>query len=194
MHGHEKSDPAVVVLKPANKAGEPGAERVERRAGAEGNADQHSTLRAQNRERVTQALDRGSLPPDLIRWARRKAEEEGTVHCAAPPRQRRYTAGSVLRAEARCRPWCGWRDVDGLRGGPRAKARGFARSGPSGSVSAATVPPDVYTEGGWPRAAAGDRCPGRQGRPGRDCHGAECDLRGRLPRVLVWVPTGSRPA
>ncbi len=33
-------------------------ERVERRAGAEGNTDQHSTLRAQNRERVTQALDR----------------------------------------------------------------------------------------------------------------------------------------
>ena len=31
---------------------------MERRAGAEGNADQHSTLRAQNRERVTQALDR----------------------------------------------------------------------------------------------------------------------------------------
>src|ERR1017187_3725019 len=58
MHGHEKSDPAVVVLKPANKAGEPGAERGERRAGAEGNADQHSTLRAQNRERVAQALDR----------------------------------------------------------------------------------------------------------------------------------------
>jgi RNA-directed DNA polymerase len=58
MHGHEKSDPAAVVLKPANKAGEPAAERVERRAGAEGNADQHSTLRAQNRERVTQALDR----------------------------------------------------------------------------------------------------------------------------------------
>ncbi len=33
-------------------------ERVERRAGTEGNTDQHSTLRAQNRERVTQALDR----------------------------------------------------------------------------------------------------------------------------------------
>ena len=32
MHGHEKSDPAVVASKPANKAGEPGAERVERRA------------------------------------------------------------------------------------------------------------------------------------------------------------------
>jgi RNA-directed DNA polymerase len=58
MHGHEKSDPAVVVSKPANKAGEPAAERVERRAGTEGNADQRSTRRAQNRERVTQALDR----------------------------------------------------------------------------------------------------------------------------------------
>jgi group II intron reverse transcriptase/maturase len=46
------------VLKPANKAGEPAAEQVERRAGAEGNADQRSTLRALNRERVTQALDR----------------------------------------------------------------------------------------------------------------------------------------
>jgi len=58
MHGHEKSDPAVVAPKPANKAGEPGAERVERRAGAEGNAEQRSTHRAQNRERVTQALGR----------------------------------------------------------------------------------------------------------------------------------------
>jgi RNA-directed DNA polymerase len=58
MHGHEKSDPAVVALKPANKAGEPGAERAERRAGAEGNANQRSTHRALNRERVTQALER----------------------------------------------------------------------------------------------------------------------------------------
>ena len=58
MHGHEKSDPAVVVVKPANKDGQPSAERVERRAGAEGNADQRDTHRAQNRASVTQALDR----------------------------------------------------------------------------------------------------------------------------------------
>jgi RNA-directed DNA polymerase len=58
MHGHEKSDPAIVALKSANKAGEPAAERVERRAGAEGNASQRSTHRALNRGRVTQALDR----------------------------------------------------------------------------------------------------------------------------------------
>ena len=33
MHGHEKSDPAIVAKKPANNAGQPAAERVERRAG-----------------------------------------------------------------------------------------------------------------------------------------------------------------
>jgi hypothetical protein len=38
MHGHEKSDPAIVAKKPANNAGHPAAERVERRAGTEGNA------------------------------------------------------------------------------------------------------------------------------------------------------------
>ena len=50
MHGHEKSDPAIVATKPANKDGQPAAERVERRAGTEGNADQRNTHRAQNRE------------------------------------------------------------------------------------------------------------------------------------------------
>jgi RNA-directed DNA polymerase len=58
MNGREKSDPAIVARKPANKDGRPSAEPVERRAGAEGNADQQSTHRTQTRERVTQALDR----------------------------------------------------------------------------------------------------------------------------------------
>jgi group II intron reverse transcriptase/maturase len=58
MNGHEKPDPAVVAWKPTNGAGQPVEEPVERRAGAEGNADQSSTHRAQDRVRVTQALDR----------------------------------------------------------------------------------------------------------------------------------------
>ena len=58
MNGHEKSDPIVVAMKPANKAGQPVAERVERRVGTKGNAGQHNTRRAQNRESVTQALAR----------------------------------------------------------------------------------------------------------------------------------------
>ena len=68
MHGHEKSDPAIVAMKPANKAArsatepsvkEPAAaESVERRAGTKGNADRQSTRRTQSRVSVSQALER----------------------------------------------------------------------------------------------------------------------------------------
>src|SRR5690348_6656221 len=58
MHGRERSDPAIVARKSANVAGRPAAEPVERRAGAEGNADQRRTRRAQDRASVSQALGR----------------------------------------------------------------------------------------------------------------------------------------
>jgi RNA-directed DNA polymerase len=68
MHGPEKSDPAIVAEKPANKAEGPSAARPaggthaaepgEPRAGTKGNADQHSTCRAQSRVSVSQALER----------------------------------------------------------------------------------------------------------------------------------------
>ena len=40
MHGREKSDSVIVVVKSPNKTGEPAAEAMERRAGAEENASQ----------------------------------------------------------------------------------------------------------------------------------------------------------
>jgi hypothetical protein len=58
MYGHEKSDFAIVATKLSNKAGQPAAEMVERRAGTKGNANQQSTRRAQIRESVSQALER----------------------------------------------------------------------------------------------------------------------------------------
>src|SRR4051812_2688462 len=68
MNRNEESDPIVVAIrtnaggmrreKPTNKAGRLVAEPVERRVGTKGNASQHNTRRAQNRESVTQALDR----------------------------------------------------------------------------------------------------------------------------------------
>ena len=58
MNGQEKSDSGVVAAKPANKGGEPSAERVEPRPETKGNVGQQSTHRAQDRARVTQALDR----------------------------------------------------------------------------------------------------------------------------------------
>jgi RNA-directed DNA polymerase len=62
MHGREKSDPAIVTVKPTNKAEATGvvdaAEPVESRAGAKGNASQQSTPRTQNRAGASQALER----------------------------------------------------------------------------------------------------------------------------------------
>ena len=58
MYVREKSDLAIVAMKSPNKTGGPAAEAREQRAGAEENASQHCTRRAQNRESVTQALDR----------------------------------------------------------------------------------------------------------------------------------------
>ena len=68
MHELEKSDSAIVARKPANKAGRPAAEPVERRAGTEGNAGQQSTCRTQSREkRVTGAGPRATCRRDMVR-------------------------------------------------------------------------------------------------------------------------------
>jgi len=69
MYSRKKSDPAIVAKKPTNKAGRPAAEPAERSVGAKGNAAQQSTRRAQDRESVSQALDR-------IRQAARQRKKE----------------------------------------------------------------------------------------------------------------------
>jgi hypothetical protein len=69
MYDPEKSDSAIVAVKPPNKAGLPAAEAVEPRAQANGNADQQSTHRTQSRKRVTQALSR-------VRQAARQRKKE----------------------------------------------------------------------------------------------------------------------
>ena len=59
-HGLEKSDSAVVAVKPANKAAPAVAEWVEwvePGAGTKGNAEQTPTRRTQSRERGSQGLD-----------------------------------------------------------------------------------------------------------------------------------------
>ena len=69
MYEPEKSDPVVVAAKLANNAERSVAEPVEPRTGTKGNADQQSTLRAQNRAGVSQALER-------VRQAARQRKKE----------------------------------------------------------------------------------------------------------------------
>jgi retron-type reverse transcriptase len=70
MHGHGKSDEAVVAMKPANEVERSVEKSVERRAEAKGNASQQSTFRAQSREDASQALER------IRQRARAKKEEK----------------------------------------------------------------------------------------------------------------------
>ena len=74
MHGHEKSDSAIVAMKPPNNAGRPAAEAVERRAEAKENANQCRTCRTQCRESV-------SPVPERVRKAEasRQTSEVGAV-------------------------------------------------------------------------------------------------------------------
>jgi RNA-directed DNA polymerase len=101
-HGRGKSDSAIVAAKPTNKAGQPGAELVERRAGTKGNAEQQSTRRAQDRESVSQALSR------VRQAARQRRKEKFTAlfHHLSIPMLR--TAFFALKREAAP-------GVDGLR-------------------------------------------------------------------------------
>jgi RNA-directed DNA polymerase len=69
MHEPEKSDPVIVAGKPTNKAARAVAEPAEPRMGTEGNADQQSTRRAQDRASVSQALER-------VRQAARQKKKE----------------------------------------------------------------------------------------------------------------------
>lgn len=94
MNAGEKSDSAIVAKKPTNKAGRPAAEPVERRAETEGNAGQQSTRRAQDRESVSQALDR------IRHSARHRRKERFTAlfHHLGPEMLR--TAFFALKREA----------------------------------------------------------------------------------------------
>ena len=77
MHEREKSDPAIVAVKPANTAGRPEmaratVEQVEPRAGAEENATQDGTYRTPSRADVSPGLER-------VRQATRGLKEKFTA-------------------------------------------------------------------------------------------------------------------
>ena len=119
MHGRGESDSAIVAAKPTNKAGQLDAELVERRAGAEGNASQQSTHRAQYRVRVSQALGR------IRHVARISRSAVHTRGGSRMPELGKY--GSVRGARGNSRPYrdqtIGWLKSTFVRYGPKADKR-----------------------------------------------------------------------
>ena len=70
MHGHEKSDLAIVAGKPTNKAERSAAELVEPRTGTKGNVGQLGTPRTQSRISVTHGVGshRAACCRNYPRW------------------------------------------------------------------------------------------------------------------------------
>src|SRR5258707_11376361 len=111
MHDRGKSDSAIVAVKPTNKQcrGTGGG------AGGVKGGDQ------EERRRAKHTPDTGSDscdPGARTRTESSSAKEEGEVHSALPPPQRRFTPGGVPRAQARRGPRDGRADVAGLCGRP----------------------------------------------------------------------------
>ena len=109
MHGREKSDSVIVVVKSPNKTGEPAAEAMERRAGAEENASQQRTRRTQSRESVSQTPERVRTAARFCRHYPRWEPDAGKPHvrfCAGGgrgnpvPYRHRRAMGCVARSAA----------------------------------------------------------------------------------------------
>src|SRR3984893_6476788 len=185
MHGRVKSDPTIVVTKPTNKAGRPVAEPVERRAGAEGTAGRQSTLRAQNRERVTQALDR------VRQAARQRKKERFTTllhHISVDLLRLAFFA--LKRDAAAGVDGVTWQDYEPdlerkLEDLHARVHRGAYRALPS---RRRYIPKPDGRQRPLAVAALEDKIV--QGAAGA----LERDLRGGFPRVLVWVPAQAQPA
>ena len=185
MNGPEKSDLAVVAMKPANNAGHRLRSGWSQGRGPRGTRTNH----ARDGLRAEVACPRGWNV-----YGRPQGNGRGSVHGAAAPCQRRCAAGCVPGAQAPCRTGRGWRDMAGLRGGLGGSPPGPARPGPPRHVPGAARAATVHPEAGRATAPAGHCRAGGQDRPARGRHRAQCDLRGRLPRLLVRVPARARPA
>src|SRR6478752_1793998 len=84
MNGPEKSDSAIVAMKPANKAGQPSAEWVEPRAGTKGNTEKFTALLHHVTVELLRdaylALKRRAAPGvDGVTWQDYEANLEGNL-------------------------------------------------------------------------------------------------------------------
>jgi RNA-directed DNA polymerase len=193
MYGHEKSDPAIVAVKPANKAElaveqstvvPTAAESAEPRAGTKGNASQQTMLWAQSQISMPHALER-------IRKVARERKKEKFIslfhHIGIDLLGDAFYELKVDAAPGVDR--LTWKDYEAdiernLEDLHKRVQSGAYRARPSRRVY---IPkPDGRTARG--------RCPGGQDCPTGCGRAAERDLRGRFPRGLIRVPTGTRHA
>jgi hypothetical protein len=182
-NGREKSDPAIVAVKPTNKAERSAAEPVEPRARTKGNAERIDTLRAQDRESASHGLDR-------VRQAARERKKErftALLHHISVD----LLGEAFFDLKKTASPGVDgltWRDYEADLERKLEDLHSRVRRGAYRAL------PSPYSQTGWSAASAGGRRPGGQDRPKGDGDGAERDLRGGFPRLQLRVPTWTRRA
>ena len=196
MHGHEKSDSVIVAVKPTNKADQPAAEQsaaatsaaepVEPRAGTEGNAGQQSTCGTQGQVSVSQALER------IRRVAKEREKERFTSLLHHISIDLLDEAFFELKEDAAPGidglTWTEYeqhleRNLEDLHARIH---RGAYRALPSRRTY---IPKPDGRQRPLAIAALEDKIVQRA-----TARGAQRDLRGRFPRVLVRIPTRARHA
>ncbi|VCX11058.1 hypothetical protein BANRA_05375 [Klebsiella pneumoniae] len=155
MYGEEKSDSLIVAAKQANNP--KGAESVERRSGAKGNAEQPHMRRTQSRESMSQRLSRvrGSC----------EAAEERTVYSIVPPADSRSTGSRIPLPEQESGRRSGWHQVDGLRRKHEEQHNRSAPEATSGQLQGAARQASLHPKSGWKTTPARHRLAGGQDRP-----------------------------
>ncbi len=155
MYGEEKSDSLIVAAKQANNP--KGAESVERRSGAKGNAEQPHMRRTQSRESMSQRLSR-------VREAA-KQRKKRTVDSIGRAASTRSTGSRIPRPEQESGRRSGWHQVDGLRRKHEEQHNRSAPEATSGQLQGAARQASLHPKSGWKTTPARHRLAGGQDRP-----------------------------
>ena len=185
MHGPEKSDSVVVAVKPTNKAERSVAESVEPRTGTKGNAGQQSTRRAQDRESVSQALER------VRQAARQRKKERFTSLLHHVDLAMLRTAFYAMKRDAAP-------GVDGMiweayEQDLDARLRTCTHVSKGGHTGRCRHGGGTFRRK-TAQTTASLCLPGRQNRPASLGGGTQRDLRGGLPRAQVWISARAQSA
>ncbi len=155
MYGEEKSDSLIVAAKQANNP--KGAESVERRSGAKGNAEQPHMRRTQSRESMSQRLSR-------VREAAKQRKKE-RFYSIVPPADSRSTGSRIPLPEQESGRRSGWHQVDGLRRKHEEQHNRSAPEATSGQLQGAARQASLHPKSGWKTTPARHRLAGGQDRP-----------------------------
>lgn len=155
MYGEEKSDSLIVAAKQANNP--KGAESVERRSGAKGNAEQPHMRRTQSRESMSQRLSR------VREAAKQRKKERFTALFHLLTVEALEAAFLSLSRKAAA-------GVDGIRwmdyaGNMKNNITDSAPEATSGQLQGAARQASLHPKSGWKTTPARHRLAGGQDRP-----------------------------